>query len=38
MLFLIGLSIVFGSVLYGYVMSNGNLLALWPPTLILLCW
>ncbi len=36
MLFLIGLSIVFGSVLYGYVMSHGNLLALWQPFEILI--
>ncbi|GGY46477.1 flagellar motor protein MotA [Bacterioplanes sanyensis] len=31
MLFFIGLFTVFGSVLYGYVMSNGELLALWHP-------
>lgn len=36
MLFLIGLIIVFGSVLYGYVMSHGNLLALWQPFEILI--
>ncbi len=36
MLFLIGLVIVFGSVLYGYVMSHGNLLALWQPFEILI--
>ncbi|KZZ48047.1 MAG: flagellar motor stator protein MotA [Saccharospirillaceae bacterium] len=36
MLFLIGLFIVFGSVLYGYVMSHGQLLALWQPFEILI--
>lgn len=36
MLFFIGLIIVFGSVLYGYVMSHGNLLALWQPFEILI--
>lgn len=36
MLFLIGLFIVFGSVLYGYVMSHGHLLALWQPFEILI--
>ena len=36
MLFFIGLFIVFGSVLYGYVMSHGNLLALWQPFEILI--
>ncbi|MDK2776974.1 MAG: flagellar motor stator protein MotA [Pseudomonadota bacterium] len=36
MLFFIGLIIVFGSVLFGYVMSHGNLLALWQPFEILI--
>ncbi|WP_419813267.1 flagellar motor stator protein MotA [Bacterioplanoides sp.] len=36
MLFLIGLFVVFGSVLYGYVMSHGQLLALWQPFEILI--
>jgi len=36
MLFFLGLIIVFGSVLYGYVMSHGNLLALWQPFEILI--
>ncbi|WP_430460181.1 flagellar motor stator protein MotA [Thalassolituus sp. LLYu03] len=36
MLFFIGLIIVIGSVLYGYVMSHGNLLALWQPFEILI--
>jgi len=36
MLFFIGLIVVFGSVLYGYVMSHGNLLALWQPFEILI--
>lgn len=36
MLFLVGLFIVFGSVLYGYVMSHGQLLALWQPFEILI--
>lgn len=36
MLFFIGLFIVFGSVLYGYVMSHGELMALWQPFEILI--
>jgi len=36
MLFLIGLFTVFGSVLYGYVMSHGQLMALWQPFEILI--
>lgn len=36
MLFLIGVFVVFGSVLYGYVMSHGQLLALWQPFEILI--
>merc|ERR1712000_424143 len=38
MLFFLGLIIVFGSVLYGYVMSHGNLLALWQPfEMLIIC-
>ncbi|MEC8443700.1 MAG: flagellar motor stator protein MotA [Pseudomonadota bacterium] len=36
MLFIVGLTVVFGSVLYGYVMSHGQLLALWQPFEILI--
>ena len=36
MLFVAGVVIVFGSVLYGYVMSHGQLLALWQPFEILI--
>ena len=36
MLFVVGIVIVFGSVLYGYVMSHGQLLALWQPFEILI--
>lgn len=36
MLFVAGIAIVFGSVLYGYVMSHGQLLALWQPFEILI--
>ncbi|MCY0964358.1 flagellar motor stator protein MotA [Parathalassolituus penaei] len=36
MLFLIGMLIVFGSVLYGFVMSHGQLLALWQPFEVLI--
>ncbi|WP_028295018.1 flagellar motor stator protein MotA [Oceanobacter kriegii] len=36
MLFLLGVIIVFGSVLYGFVMSHGQLLALWQPFEILI--
>ncbi|MEK9712961.1 MAG: flagellar motor stator protein MotA [Thalassolituus sp.] len=36
MLFVVGLVVVFGSVLYGYVMSHGQLLALWQPFEILI--
>lgn len=36
MLFLIGMVIVFGSVLFGFVMSHGQLLALWQPFEVLI--
>ncbi|MEQ3692094.1 MAG: flagellar motor stator protein MotA [Alcanivorax sp.] len=36
MLFVVGIVIVFGSVLYGFVMSHGQLLALWQPFEILI--
>ena len=36
MLFIVGLLIVFGSVLYGFVMSHGQLMALWQPFEILI--
>jgi len=36
MLFVLGVVIVFGSVLYGYVMSHGQLLALWQPFEVLI--
>lgn len=36
MLFFVGLFIVFGSVLYGYVMSHGQILALWQPFEVLI--
>ena len=36
MLFVLGIVIVFGSVLYGFVMSHGQLLALWQPFEILI--
>ncbi|MBE0482399.1 MAG: flagellar motor stator protein MotA [Bacterioplanes sp.] len=36
MLFFIGVFIVFGSMLYGYVMSHGQLMALWQPWEILI--
>ena len=36
MLFVVGIVIVYGSVLYGFVMSHGQLLALWQPFEILI--
>src|SRR5690554_7892245 len=38
MFFIIGMVIVFASVIFGYVMSHGNLMALWQPYVyIIIC-